>query len=237
MMSNPDRYVMLISSMPYLGRLFDTRELPLSWTSLNKRLTILEAEDAKRLHRIESLFEWANEPEKQTDLDVQHRYKKVEPALTTETLRKMVHQRLEMRTVLVALRRQMRGERLPPTDPSWGFGRWVGEIQRNWNAPGLGVDRVFTWIPKARKLLENKQTLEMERLVLSLVWTQLGQYAEWHQFDFEAVVIYVQRWKLVRWWSHYEKKQAGEKFNALVDHALGQSSGLFREDDSHERTA
>ncbi|MGN7610491.1 hypothetical protein ACQZV8_00210 [Magnetococcales bacterium HHB-1] len=233
-MSGTDRYITLMSSLPHLGALFDTQLQPLSWTSLSKRLTMLDEEDAQRLKAINQFLAWREYPKRETDRNVFTRYRQLEPFLTSPTLKKVIQQRLEIRTVVAALRRQTNGQSTPPpSDENWGFGRWVSTIQRHWNASDLGLKRVFPWITTARQHIENQQTREMEQLILTVVWNHLDKLGQWHQFDFEAVVIYFQRWQVVRWWLYYQNAQADIRFTKLVNQGLGQYDNLFREGVNH----
>ena len=53
------RYVTLMASLPYHGRLFGARQTPLSRFQLDKRLAWLEPHDAEMLARIEGILRWS----------------------------------------------------------------------------------------------------------------------------------------------------------------------------------
>ena len=42
----------------------------------------------------------------------------------------------------------------PPVHERWGYGRWLAQLRRHWNEPHFRLERVFTWLPEARALLD-----------------------------------------------------------------------------------
>ncbi|MEP3302188.1 MAG: hypothetical protein ABJO05_09480, partial [Roseibium sp.] len=52
------------------------------------------------------------------------------------------------------------------------------------------------------------------------VFSQLDQSGAWHEFDFEAVVIYVLRWIIVDRWSRYSTDAARGRLETLVGDIL-----------------
>ena len=48
-----------------------------------------------------------------------------------------------------------------------------------------------------------------------------------HQFDFEAVVIYVVKWSIVERWGRYNSAGAARRFEELTESALGEHAALF----------
>ena len=131
--------------------------------------------------------------------------------------------RLELRTILAALRRRQRGEKDGPADPEWGVGRWVRHIEKNWTDPDFKLAHVFPWIPKARKHLENGEALALEKLVMSLVWDSLDRSAVGKNFVLENVLIFLSKWDILRRWLSYGEDTALRRFEELtagllVDH-------------------
>jgi len=125
------------------------------------------------------------------------------------------------------LRRRQRGEPGPAPREVWGYGRWVGQIQRYWSDPTFGLDHPFPWLHRANDLLRSQDSLEVERLLLGLSWHQLGRASEGHYFDFVAVVIYVLKWDIVARWTSYDGAQALKRFNTLVAEGLQGHEALF----------
>ena len=110
--------------------------------------------------------------------------------VTASTLRELLRFRMEQRTPLAAQRRRRRGETSPPREPGWGYGRWVGHIERNWYEPGL----------------------RLERLKRAVTWAHRDRMSEGHWFDFEAVVSYELRWGLIARWIEQDREVSYRQF-------------------------
>lgn len=221
------RYVMLITSLPYHGFLFAARQTPLSRLRLRDRLKILEETDTEALQELVSVLDWSHHSMEVTDATLIKRTRCLEQLWGDGFLTDMLRFHMELRTLLVALRRRHRGETAAPDGELWGYGRWVPHIERNWNESGFGLQRVYPWVIRAENLLEVEDSLALERLRLNIAWDHLIRISEGHEFDFEAVVIYVQRWDLIARWSSYDGDQAVARFDTLVEEGLGKYGSLF----------
>lgn len=218
-MSDPDAYVMLVSSLPDPQALFLAKQPPLSRLRLDQRLRVLTAEDAERLKLVEEALNWRQLPMAASEQDVIDRGRAALSKVESRTLWLILRDRLEIRTCLAALRRRARDEG-PPSDSVWGFGRWVGHIARNWSEPAFRLERVFPWLREADRLLRQDDPLALERLVLDLSYEKLKRQAGEHAFDFEAVVIYVLKWSIVDRWARYNAEAAARRFEDLTQAAL-----------------
>ena len=227
-MSN-DTYISLISSLPIAVDLFKAKQTPLSRLNLEKRLRVLDAEDAELLKKIEDLTRWLNQPMDRTDADFVRRAKLLTENIDNEFVVKLVQNRLELRTVVAALRRRKRGDAAPALDEVWGVGRWVDHIRRFWNEPDFRLASVFPWIIEANRLINTDDSLGLERLILNEVWQSLGRASVEHYFDFEAVIIYVMRWDVIARWTSYDGEPAIQRFNDLVTTGLGEHAQVFAE--------
>jgi hypothetical protein len=228
-MSGPDAYVMLLSSLPHHGALTRTKQTPLSRLRLNARLKVLAPEDAEALQLVEDLLSWELVQKLGSDAEVVRRAKQTMASLDSPFLKAVLRQRLELRTVIAALRRRRRGLPAPRTGEVWGFGRWTDHIARNWGDPAFGLARVFPWVREADRLIKEDDAYGFERLVLEEVWRDLGRAGEGHTFDFEAVVVYVLRWNVVERWTAYNEATAKECFVGLVEAGMSQAGDLFGE--------
>jgi hypothetical protein len=221
------RYVMLISSLPFHGPLFGAHHTPLSRLRLEQRLRVLELDDARTLRQLTEILDFIHHSMDLTDAELVHRTRTLEAELTSDLLRDLLRFRMEMRTLLAAARRRRRGETGPPQEPGWGYGRWVGTIERNWHEPGFRLERVFPWVTEAERLLRANDSLGLERLKLTVTWAHLDRMSEGHWFDFEAVVIYVLRWDLIARWLNQDADAALARFDDLVDAGLGTHAEVF----------
>ena len=215
------KYVVLMASLPPLGSLFEATAPPISRLKLESRLGLLEAADLQALEQIANLIACPSQPLDRTDpafIAEAHRFL---AAYRNPTLRRLVTQRLEMRTIVAAFRRRRRGEAQPPIGEVWGFGEWVGLIERNWGAPTFQLEVIFPWVRQAHDLLEKDDLIGFEKLQFSVVWAMLDRLGAGHTFDFEALIIYLARWSLVSRWSCYNGDVAVDRFRKLVDAGLG----------------
>ncbi|MEO0397213.1 MAG: DUF2764 family protein [Cyanobacteria bacterium P01_A01_bin.137] len=225
-MFKANQYVTLMASLPYLGELFEAQQTPLSRLKLEARLKMLSEEDTSRLHQIQSLIRWHHLPISQTDAEIIAAAEEFFQQVKNPILREVVAFRLELHTIVAALRRRKRGEKSAPGEP-WGYGRWVQHIERYWSEPDFRLQGNFPWLLEAQQMLHDDESVALERLLFSYVWTRLGQLGADHYFDFEAVVIYVLRWDLIDRWVRYDGPLAVERFKHLVDTGMGEFDQLF----------
>lgn len=228
-MSAVDRYLMLITSLPAHGELFGAKQTPLSRIRLRQRLKLLEPGDGDDLSKLVALTDWAWLRMDEDDESMVRRARDVLPSIFNEFVRDLATWRLEMRTVVAALRRRQAGGRPPSGSRDWAFGRWVPLITRYWSEPNLRLEGAFPWLPEARRLLEAGDSLGLERLLLGTVWDHLERVSEGHHFDFEAVVVYCKRWDLVARWTGYSGDAAVTRFDELVHESLGPLEALRAE--------
>jgi hypothetical protein len=226
-MSDPDAYVMLISSLPRPEALFLSKRPPLSRLKLEQRLRMLVPEDLAVIRLGEQVLDWALLSAGDSDEQIVAHARATIEKIDNETVRLMIRDRLEIRTCVAALRRRYRGQPAPPADSRWGFGRWVRHIARNWSEPGFRLDRVFPWLVEADRLLRSGETMKLQRLVLEQVWKAVNRYGAAHEFDFEAVCVYVLKWSIVDRWVRADAEAAVARFEKLVQEGLGDFGGRF----------
>lgn len=220
-------YTMLIGSLPPLLSLFAAKQTPISRLHLDRRLSLLQPEDARTLALIEDLLQWSRLSIVRTDGEIVAQAEAVMLRLDNSFLRDIVRWRLELRTAVAALRRRQRGDPPPVRGERWGYGRWVDHIRRHWSEPHFRLEPMLPWIVEAHRLLAEGDSRSLERTLLGLVWDTLGRAAEGHYFDFEAVVIYVLRWNVVDRWTRYDGAAAADRFERMTDEGLGKYAAIF----------
>lgn len=221
------KYVTLMSSLPPIGQLFASKQTPISRLQLEERLKLLDEEDTTRLKRIVNLIAWSHQPLERTDSQFVAEANLFLAEVRNPTLQEIITYRLNIRTILAALRRRYRGESEPPDDQAWGVGSWVKYIERHWHEPGFRLEVMFPWVTQANQLLNSNDSIGLERLQFELNWKMLDRLGAQHYFDFEAVVIYLMRWSLVDRWTRYNPEVALQQFRQLVTQGQGQFSSLF----------
>ncbi|XWN31118.1 MAG: DUF2764 family protein [Devosia sp.] len=226
-MSDPDAYITLVTSLPASERLFVAKKPPLSRVRLDRRLSLLTEEDRETLARIESIMSWSAYTMRDTQTVVLARLRAVMAGLTSETLRQILAERMDLRTTIAALRIRRRGNG-PPAAP-WGPSRLVPHIIANWSDPTFRLERRLPWLPEAVSLLQKDDPLGLERHLLDVTFRQLKRHEARHSFDFEAVVIYVLKWSIFDRWADRDTRAAERRFEALTQHALNGFDGVVLE--------
>jgi hypothetical protein len=227
-MTGADRYATLVCSLPALpADLFATKHVPLSRLQLDRLLRMLEPEHATLLQQVESVLHWDRLPMGVSDPQVLAAFRKTLASMPEGLPRSIALWRLDVRTVVAALRRRDRKEPPPGPGVDWGYGGWVDHLRRHWTETHFKLERMYPWLPEARKLLDAGDHLGLERLLLGETWDRLGRDAGGHYFDFEAVLVYVLKWDIIRRWSTYNGFAAEGRFRDLADAGLGEHARLF----------
>ncbi len=214
------RYTMLISALPrHPKSLFSARQTPLSRIQLDERLRLLEPQDASDLGQIEAMLFWS-QLDTASDAEIIDKYHLTLASIHSVFVKQQVLRRLEIRTLVAALRRRNRGEAAPEERELWGVGPWLRFIRNHWQQPDFGLAHRFSWLPEANTLLLQNKALALEKLLLASVWQQYSREAERHAFDFAAVVLYVLRWDIIQRWIQYDEKKAWLRFEQLLEQVL-----------------
>ena len=214
------KYAMLMASLPaHPSQLFSAHQTPVSAFQLNKRLAMLDARDAKDLRCIEELLFWS-QINNASDEFIVKKSAEVVDSIHDPFLKKIINWRLELRTLLSALRMRMAGVKRPKKNTFPGLGGWLAEIEKNWDLDDFGLGRQVPWIIPAQRLLSQNKSYELEKLVFDIDWQYYARECSQHYCDFPAVVIYVLRWDIINRWTLYNADQASKHFDELVDAGL-----------------
>jgi hypothetical protein len=210
-----------MASLPPIGRLFQSAQEPISLIQLEQRLRDLDPADQILLKKVSNLIAWSDQPPGRSDAAFLQEAETFFREVRNPVLRRLISERLNLRTIVAALRRRHRGEQDGPADQPWGFGPWVRTMERQWQQRAFGMEPLVPWISEAVTLLESDDLVGFERLQFEIVWKILDQVGFGHYFDFEALVIYLNRWSLVARWSCYKEEAAKERFRHLITNGLG----------------
>ncbi len=223
-MSSPHQYIALVTSLPHLGKLFSRRDVPISEFRLRRRMAMLEQGHADLLRDLVEVTAWAGVAKFHRDSDVIRRAREVIARLADyPDLQHLVSARMETRTLIAALRRRKSGQEAAGDISNWGYGRWCGHIRSYWTDPAFGLGHFMPWVGEAHRLMQAGDHIALERLSLNEVYRQLDHYGTLHEFDFEAVGIYVLRWVIVERWSRYNEMDAKQRLQELLEDALSGS--------------
>ena len=224
-----DEYVTLMASLPALGPILVAKHAPINGVRLMARLKQLRPEHFAELIKVGELLSWTRLPLSGTDPELVRRARSEIPTLNSLTLADIARDRMEMRTLVAALRRRHVGEDAPAADIVWGYGRFVHRIASAWREPDFGLTRSFPWVNAARECLEKQDSRGLERILLEQAWRLADRVAGGHMFNFEAVALYVVRWHLLYRWTQYDAEAAAARFGELVAEALDAAADLQNE--------
>ena len=77
-------------------------------------------------------------------------------------------------------------------------------------------------------MLEHGDVLTLYRQALAVEWTYLRRRTQdYDTFSFEAVVLYIARWDIIRRWQQLQPERGRAVFESLVTEAMGEHAKLF----------
>jgi hypothetical protein len=222
-------YVQLVASLPALGPMLAAKAAPINRVRLEARLrSMLRPEHLAEINAAAGVLSWPRQPLRETDAEFVSKARKVVPTLASATLRRLVEERLELRTVVAALRRRAAGRDAPPAGEL--YGRYVERIRANWREPAFGLEHSLKWVLPVKERLEKHDAAGVERILLEAAWRQADRLVGAHDFDFEAVALYVVRWHLLDLWTRYDAEAAAARFGELVTDALDAAPASLKTD-------
>ncbi len=222
-MVTSNAYYTLMASLPPLPTRFDVQRLPISPARLERRLKMLEPEDAVVVDELRAFLFRDRHRRDWTDGEVVDRYDQLMHNLENRVAREIVEFRMDTRTILSGLRRRRRG--LPPPP---GAGRWTGHIRRHWQQRGFSLAWRFPWIDEIEALLDSDHLLRIHHILLDHAWQHWRRLAEEHLFDFESLLLYLARWEVMARWTSLDSALGAARFEELIQEAIGEHSSIFQ---------
>ena len=202
-------YVQLVASLPALGPILAAKTAPINRVRLRARLRgMLRPEHLAEIQAAADILAWPHQAVRTTDADFVRHARRVVPTLKSEALRRLVHDQLEQRTVLAALRRRHAGQDAPSAGEIWGYGRYVDPYPRKLARTGFRSRQSLKWLLPAKDKLDHEDAAGLERMLLEAAWRRAERIVGAHDFDFEAVALYVVRWDLLDRWTRYDAEVA-----------------------------
>ena len=175
--------------------------------------------------RAERLVSWHRQPVSRTTEEIVAMHDEVVAHNLSPALRDVVDFRMNMRTVMVALRQRRQGKGLPPGQ--WGTGPYTRIIESRWAEPEFGLGAVFAWIPEAQTFLDQGDAMELEKLMMGQSWTKLSQISDAHPFGFEQVFAFAYKWDILHRWLSYDAEKARDRFEELILEVTSDHQNLF----------
>ena len=223
-MIRSNNYFTLVGSLPSLPPGYDVDRPPINDVRLRERLKMLEPEDADRVDRVANFLVWDRQQVEVTDEDVAERFEELMAGNRHPLVREMISTRLEVRTVMVGLRRRRKG-----MTPPLGIRPLAQAIARNWEHPTFKLEHRFPWIAEMDSLLKAGDLTAVQRLLHDIGWRHWGRLSErYSPFSFEAVLLYLIRWEIIYRWTRRDAQAGAEKFEKLVTETLGKHANLIQ---------
>ncbi len=213
-------YYTLIASLPALPPHFDVERTPVSAPRLRSLLRQLSDEDAATIDQLASFFVWDRQLIEQSEGDICKHYEDL-MRNKHSLIRDIVNLRINVRTIVAALRRR-RDKMGPPT----AIGSLVGTIRRNWNDPTFGLGRRFRWIEPFSGHMLAGEADQAGRVLFEYSWRTWSLMAAEYTFSFEAVTLYLARWEIVDRWTSRNSETGKERFEQLTQETLGEYATL-----------
>ena len=220
------KYYALVASLPKLPYFEQAEFVPITRQQLESRLRTLEPDHWQQLTAAIELIRWQKQPLDRTTGDIERQYATALSVITDAALRELVEFWMGQRTAIVALRMRQRNESPQPDQP-WGAGRWTRRIAEHWDDQDLGMGAVFPWIAQARSLIEARDALGLERLVIDVVWKKLSEIEGRTSFGFERIIAFVFKWEFVKRWLSYDAGAAKERFQELIAEVTSEHQQIF----------
>jgi len=218
-------YAMLMASLPpHALSLWDDKNKSLSQVQLERHLTLLQPEDKQMLAKIESVLHWAKMPSIKEAKEIAKSSEQLLQSVQTPFLQEIIIWRLQIRTIIAAIRQRKLNGELAEKDEGIGYGDLPRIIKKNWQIDDFALSNRFPWVNEANQLFNSNECVALEKLLLNLSWRHYEKMGQGHYFDFEAVIIYVLRWDIINRWSQNDTEKAMQQFEHLVEVALGSES-------------
>lgn len=214
-------YYTLVASLPHLPPHFDVERNPITRPRLVDRLKLLNESDATILQQLIDFLTWDRQPLDQTDEQVVREYERVTNKVRHPLVLEIVDNRMNIRTIVSALRRRRGGEG-PPT----GVGQLVAPIRRHWNDPHFRLHRQFPFIEEFEARMSAGDAVSAERALFEFSWRIFCRVAAEFTFSFEAVLLYLARWEIVDRWTSRDADAGGNRFEQLIEETLGDYTAL-----------
>lgn len=210
-------YYTLMASLPALPRIDEAKSLPINEIRLRQRLTMLTKEDAVLVWETSRFLRWQRKPIQQSDEEIVMLANRILKKLASHrTIAELVVLRMDVRTIVAALRRRHQKKPRPVKGEIWGVSEWTRAIEQNWDDPDFKLGYVFPWIPKARIHLEKGETVKLEKHLMSIVWNRAERLAFGNPFGFDALIAYLFKWDILQRWLSYDASAAKDRFKSLV---------------------
>ena len=212
-------YYTLVAALPAMPTSFDVERVPITLERLEHRLQMLRPKDAKVVAQLRDFLVWDRQPPDKTDEEMVAHFRETMSTAGNALARHIVAYRMDIRTIISGLRRRRREMGPPPS-----IGTWGEHIRRNWEHPEFKIRWEHPWIAEVDELLEKRDTLAVERILLGVTWNRWRKLAEQYFFSFEVVLLYLARWEIIHRWTRRDAETGRRRFEQLIEETLSECS-------------
>ncbi len=220
-MVRSNSYYMLVASLPAMPRHFEVERAPITQARLQQRLRMLNPKDAEAVEQLQAFLHWDRQPWDRTDEEVISHYDELMSTTGNRLARHIAAFQMDVRTIMSGLRRRRLGLSPPP-----GVGQWVEHIRLNWEHPTFKLQWKHPWIVEMEQLLDTTDCLEVQRIKLGVGWNHWAKLAEHYFFSFEAVLLYLVRWSVIKSWTSIDATIGRQRFDQLVTESVDEYATL-----------
>lgn len=228
-MATHQQYIELLCSLPHLANPFRYKRPAITRVQLQKRMTMLDQQDLHWLQKLNEAFYWGGITLHEDEVSLINKANRFLAGIPYRDIQEWLEWRMDVRTVVAAIRRRKQGEDAPAIRDNWGYGRYVRQIVNNWSSPCFKLEYHFPWLPDVVDGIETGQSFKVEQILLNAVWHYYAMQKPETPYGFSAVVLYVAKWDLVDRWCKYNADRAGEHFDELVNHSLKKSMRTLKD--------
>lgn len=219
-MSNNVKYVDLITSLPYNGNLFSSKEIPISRIRLDIFLNRLEEEDLRTLLKYEKII---NSHATYRDIKDQIFFNKVGDFLekiSNNLIKELLTERTKLIILIGFLRKKVLDEKIEYNIKSETFSSFISYLKNHSELPDLGLSHKYPWIIQLIKLMKEGNSVAAERIILAFIWKYLFKISCIYEFNFEAIILYITRWNIIERWVNYNSEEAKKRMVTITDNIL-----------------
>ncbi|MBT8138594.1 MAG: DUF2764 family protein [Gammaproteobacteria bacterium] len=228
----PPDYTELICSLPHLVDPFKYQRQSISFVQLQKRMNMLQYDDYRWISQFLRLFYWG---EIRLDVDEEQLVRAANrfmDEVPCPDIKYWLLWRMDVRTIIAALRRRRDGETAPLTN-DWGFGRYLHHIRSNWSAPCFKLEHRFTFLPQVNQLLAAGESYSLEKVLLEAIWDFFSNCSPRNSNGLAMVVLYLLKWNLIEQWSQCNSTTGAERFDNLVTSCMPQTLDFNKVSNDH----
>jgi hypothetical protein len=209
------RYVFLLSSLPRLGGLDAVRSLPIGHSTLRDRLSVFEPAQLAALATVETLLQWPAGWSVLDDGNCLLRLREASRNLPHAALRDHCAARLQIMTVLGALRARRRGASVAP---QWlrASGEIGARLKQRWSDPEFGLSIPYPWLGEVIGHFGAADWEGLERGLIRHEYAGLAATQAASGYGFEAVAAYVLRWELLSRWLEFDAGRAAARMASVL---------------------